>query len=302
MSKPALFERLGGVPAVRAALNIFYDRLVNDERLSFFFRGSSIHSLKIHQLQFFKIALTEIPKDLDVAALLIEKHIRLFKHRGLNEGHFDLVAVHLIETLQSLGVGKDLIDETVAIVGPLRAAFEKGAKTYGGNSFAGEEMETDARLATRSPRNRSWIEGEVVIEDENQDVALVRKLGGSMALEQTIEDLYFRLLSDKALSRFFEGVDVELLQMHQRRFLEMVLSDEVPDFERLDILVRKSHQRLFRERGLSAEDFDRFMDHFISSLRFFFVKRGLINDVVRAIKPMRGAFTEGYFDAERIII
>lgn len=87
----------------------------------------------MHQLKFFKIALTDIPKDLDVPALIMEKHLRLFKEKGLNETHFDIVATHLVETLQSLGVAQGLIDEVVTVVGPLRGVFEVGALKYGGS-------------------------------------------------------------------------------------------------------------------------------------------------------------------------
>lgn len=44
---------------------------------------------------------------------------------GLDETDFDCVAGHLVDTMQSLGVGQEEIDEAVGIVGPLRDIFKK---------------------------------------------------------------------------------------------------------------------------------------------------------------------------------
>jgi truncated hemoglobin YjbI len=51
---------------------------------------------------------------------------RLF-NLGLNETHFDTVAVALVETLKTLGVKEDLINEVVSIVAPLRDIFKDNA-------------------------------------------------------------------------------------------------------------------------------------------------------------------------------
>jgi hypothetical protein len=47
---------------------------------------------------------------------------------GLNETHFDTVATHLVETLRELKVQEVHIDGVFAVLGPLRAIFEKGAE------------------------------------------------------------------------------------------------------------------------------------------------------------------------------
>ncbi len=44
--------------------------------------------------------------------------------KGLNGYHFDCVAENLVATLTALAVPQDIIDQIVAIVGPLRAIFE----------------------------------------------------------------------------------------------------------------------------------------------------------------------------------
>lgn len=75
-----------------------------------------------------KIAFSQIPEDFDVREFLLQKHSRLFNNMGLNETHFDRVAVHFVAALKHLNVDQNLIDEAVAIIGPLRSVFEEGAK------------------------------------------------------------------------------------------------------------------------------------------------------------------------------
>jgi hemoglobin len=127
--QPDLLTRIGGSPALEAAVEIFYEKLVADEMLAKFFEGVNLDKLKSHQRKFLAIALTEIPKDLDVASMMKDKHKRLFV-MGLNETHFDLVAGHLVATLKGLQVPDALVDEVVGVIAPLRPVFENGKKEY----------------------------------------------------------------------------------------------------------------------------------------------------------------------------
>jgi hemoglobin len=125
--KVHLLEKIGGPAALEAAVEIFYEKIVADPNVAKFFDGVDMDKLKAHQRDFLTLALTEVPEGVDVPKMMDTKHSRFFK-QGLNETHFDHVAGHLVATLDGLQVRKDYIDEVVAIVGPLRAVFEQGAK------------------------------------------------------------------------------------------------------------------------------------------------------------------------------
>lgn len=308
--KETLFERLGGVDAVRATIEEFYRRIMADERLSHFFAGAHMANLKMHQVGFFKAAFTSIPKDMDVAQMLLDKHMRLFQLKGLKAMHFDMVAGHLIATLKHLGISQELINEAVTIVAPLRSVFDKGAKLYGPDARFGQEEKIPEACddRSRSPvRRRSTIPHRVAFDKQQElkeeleaNRTLAAKLGGPVALRKAVHEVYQRLLSDEALAPFFDGVNVAVLKIHQARFLHMVLSDELPDLERLDLRVRKSHQRLFRDKKLSEAHFDRFMDHFAATLKAFYVERAVVEETATTFKTMRVAFEDGYFQSERV--
>lgn len=130
-----ILDRLGGVPALRAAVEEFYHRLLADPALAPMFEDVKMPLLRTHQLAFMKTAFTKIPDNFDVSNHILQKHMRLFFDKGLNATHFDMVATHFVQTLQHLGISTELVNEIVGVVGPLRAAFAHGALINEGRYF-----------------------------------------------------------------------------------------------------------------------------------------------------------------------
>jgi hemoglobin len=124
----SLLYRMGGEDALETIILTFYERIMKDPQLHPFFASINMASLRAHQKRFMIMAFSEIPKDFDVAAIIIERHYRLF-NMGLNETHFDLlVAGHLVAALQQMGVQQEVIDEVVGILGPFRKVFVKAGR------------------------------------------------------------------------------------------------------------------------------------------------------------------------------
>ena len=104
----SLFDQIGGMPAVDAAVDIFYTRVLADDSISHFFRWTHMKSQQAKQKAFLAYAfgapLNYSGKSMrDAHAHLVE--------RGLNETHFNAVMGHLVATLQELGIPEDLMDE-----------------------------------------------------------------------------------------------------------------------------------------------------------------------------------------------
>lgn len=152
-SNTTLFQRMGGIQAVKAVVEEFYTRLQQDEQVAEFFQAVSIAHLKRHQVEFLKIAFSHIPDTLDVNSLLLEKHKRLFQNMGLNETHFDIVAMHFVGACESHNVDASLIEEAVGIITPLRVVFEDGAKKFGTSSSPCKSP-TKVKSPMRSPTRR----------------------------------------------------------------------------------------------------------------------------------------------------
>lgn len=111
MSEISLYERIGGEPAISAAVDRFYERVLADPELKNFFNGVS--RLKAHPHAFLSPAV-EGPRQ-DSGAPMRDAHSRL----TIEQQHFDGVAVYLVETLRELGVSEEIIGAIGAAITPL---------------------------------------------------------------------------------------------------------------------------------------------------------------------------------------
>lgn len=111
-TQSSLFDRIGGMTAVNAAVEIFYEKVMADETVSPFFRWVDIRAqsgkLKAFLAYAFGAPMKYTGKSMRNAhAHLVEK--------GLSDLHFNAVAGHLVATLQELKVDQGLISEVVQI-------------------------------------------------------------------------------------------------------------------------------------------------------------------------------------------
>jgi hemoglobin len=109
----SLFEQIGGEPAVNAAVDRFYERVLADPMLAPFFKHVSMQRLKAHQFTFLSQALGG-PQQYSGASMSTAHAGLRIEHR-----HFQAVSVHLVETLRELGVSESIIGEVAAAVTPL---------------------------------------------------------------------------------------------------------------------------------------------------------------------------------------
>jgi hemoglobin len=115
-----LYERVGGEAAVFAAATLLYEKLLSDGRVSEFFSGLDMDALIRKQTAFLAWAFGS--PDRYAFRSLGEAHQKLVRERGLSNVHFDVVAGHLADTLNELGVETTVIAEVMEVVGSTRRA------------------------------------------------------------------------------------------------------------------------------------------------------------------------------------
>jgi hemoglobin len=113
----SLYEQLGGQAAVDAAVDIFYRKVLSDDRISRFFEGVDMDKQIGKQKAFLTMAFGG-PHN--YTGMDMRKGHAHLVARGLNDAHFDAVAENLSATLAELGVGQELIDQVMAIAGSTR--------------------------------------------------------------------------------------------------------------------------------------------------------------------------------------
>lgn len=108
-NQKTLFEKIGGMDAVNAAVDIFYKKVLADETINHFFTSVDMTNQAAKQKAFLAYAF-------GAPLAYTGKNMRdAHAHMNLTEDHFNAVATHLVATLQELNVAQELIDEVVAI-------------------------------------------------------------------------------------------------------------------------------------------------------------------------------------------
>lgn len=109
---PSLYEQIGGAAAVDAAVDIFYRKVLTDDRVSHFFDDVDMDRQAAKQKAFLTMAFGG-PHNY-TGADMRRGHSHLVA-RGLNDGHFDTIVELLGATLAELNVPPPLIAQVAAI-------------------------------------------------------------------------------------------------------------------------------------------------------------------------------------------
>jgi len=108
-----LYEKLGGEPAVNAAVDIFYRHVLADDRINYWFDGIDMEKQAQKQKAFMTMAFGGPHNYTGEDMRRAHKHL---VEKGLNDSHFDAVGENLVKALKELEVPQEHIDEVVAIV------------------------------------------------------------------------------------------------------------------------------------------------------------------------------------------
>ncbi|MDY7232363.1 group I truncated hemoglobin [Hyalangium rubrum] len=113
-----LYEQIGGAKAMDAAVDIFYRRVLSDDRISRFFEGVDMERQAAKQKAFLTMVCGG-PNSY-TGQDMRRGHAHLVK-QGLNDTHFNVVVEHLAGTLSDLGVPAPLIQQVGALAESVRA-------------------------------------------------------------------------------------------------------------------------------------------------------------------------------------
>lgn len=105
----SVYESIGGAAAVDAAVDIFYRKVLADDRISSFFDTVDMDGMRSKQKAFLTMAFGG-PNEY-TGKDMREAH----KHMNLTEEHFTAVAESLVGTLEELEVPQEHIDSIVNI-------------------------------------------------------------------------------------------------------------------------------------------------------------------------------------------
>ncbi len=112
------YNELGGEEAVNKAVDLFYNKVMADPRVNYFFEGIDMATQRRMQKGFMNFALggSTAYTGRDLKAV----HARLVKEKGLNDTHFDIIIQHFREALEELHVKPEMINMAVKVANSVR--------------------------------------------------------------------------------------------------------------------------------------------------------------------------------------
>jgi len=117
MTEQTLYQKLGGEPAVDAAVEAFYERVLADDLLAPFFTGIAMSRQIAKQKAFLTVAFGG-PNRYNDRAMRAAHADAVSK--GLDDRHFDAVVSHLAETLLNMGVATGEIEAVAKVAESIR--------------------------------------------------------------------------------------------------------------------------------------------------------------------------------------
>jgi len=256
-----LFEKIGGEGAVDAAVDIFYRKVLADDRVNQFFETVDMEKQAVKQKAFLTMAFGG-PNNY-TGEDMRKGHARLVD-QGLNSGHFDAIMEHLGATLTELNVPADLIGEAAAIAESTRA-----------DVLAGYTAEEKAAM--------------------NSDKSLFEKIGGAAAVDAAVDIFYRKVMADDRINKFFDGVDMDKQAAKQKAFLTMAFGGP-NNYTGEDM--RKGHARLV-EQGLNSSHFDAVIENIGATLTELSVPAELIGEAAAIAESTRADVLAGYTAEEK---
>jgi hemoglobin len=112
-----VYEQVGGDAAVNAAVDLFYRKVLSDDRISRFFDSIDMDQQAAKQKAFLTMVFGGPAKytGLDMR----QGHLKLIA-LGMNDEHVDVVVELLGQTLVELGVKNELIQQIAAVANSVR--------------------------------------------------------------------------------------------------------------------------------------------------------------------------------------
>lgn len=103
-----LFDSIGGAEVVDSVIDLFYERVTQDEQIGKFFQNASVERIKSMQRQLFGVALGA-PLEYQGRSLG-EVH----KGMGISRDDLSIFINHLLESITELGIDRDDANQFVA--------------------------------------------------------------------------------------------------------------------------------------------------------------------------------------------
>jgi len=105
----SIYDKIGGTKSVKAAVDIFYGKVLADPVVNGFFKNTNMEAQRAKQVKFLSFVMGAPEK--------WQGKSMLEAHKGMNltDEHFGAIAGHLQSTLEELEVPADIVGDIMAV-------------------------------------------------------------------------------------------------------------------------------------------------------------------------------------------
>lgn len=114
-------------------------------------------------------------------------------------------------------------------------------------------------------------------------MTLYDQLGGEPAMDAAVTIFYQKVLADRRVNRFFEGVDMDRQRLMQKNFLTLAFGGPT---NYTGEGMKSAHQKLVND-GLNDQHFDAIVEHLAATLKELGVDDELINQAGTIAETVR---------------
>lgn len=222
-----LYERLGGDKTISELTGHFFDLVDKSESLEGFFVDVPFESIRLHQGLFFKVIFgveEEKPSADELLDYMILTHVRLFRDLDLDATHFDTFMGLFQDAMIETKISKPLQDEVLAILLPLRVAFEYGALVAKREKTMPREVRKIADTASIKTFREDRSEVKLPAGIARPPRWLIELLGGRNAVRAWTCGLTHRFtVEDSLLSQTFMTLSYMDMEPYCHNFLRFAL-------------------------------------------------------------------------------
>ncbi|HEX4940258.1 MAG TPA: group 1 truncated hemoglobin [Candidatus Kapabacteria bacterium] len=115
--------------------------------------------------------------------------------------------------------------------------------------------------------------------------SLYERIGGDAAVNAAVDLFYVKVLADKRISHFFEGVDMAKQHRMQKGFFTFAFGGPANYSGRG---MEAAHRKLVQEKGLNDSHYDAVMENLGATLQELGVPADLIAEAAAIAESVRG--------------
>ncbi|EAR82986.2 protozoan/cyanobacterial globin family protein (macronuclear) [Tetrahymena thermophila SB210] len=270
----SIYDQIGGEKAMEQAVEIFYKRMLEDPKVSGFFKPIDMTKQKQMQKAFLAMALGG-PKEYK-GRNMKDAH----SHLNLTDEHFDVTVGHLIGTLKQLNVDDKIIKQIGVQIEPLRKDIVSSKASQPSQPQLQQNISVQSQKEQAPANQQSKILTAPAPQQQQKNKLLIDRIGGEAKIEVLVGLLVDRIYSDQRINSFFATVESQKHKETLKSFLiQLTGGPKIYKGKNL----REAHS------GLKINDvqFNAFMTHLRESLKQMKVEPSVFHDFCGFFESLR---------------